>query len=215
MGNMRSLSNKMDELGTLIKTQREYPRTVRCFPNNKPWITSDLKVILNKEKKAFRFGDKEELRSVQHNLTVKLRECKESYRKRLETKLQQNKGRDVWTGMKEIIGFKLHTPPPPPIFHPFPLNPPGELLGPKPPTFEVPVLHLTVTTGQFISEGEKPPSSKKTKKSLLEAAQMWEMWVDLRRKLHFLPVVQTSLRPDMAIWSEEVKRIIVIELTVL
>ena len=26
-------------------------RTVRCFPSNKPWITSDLKELLNKKKK--------------------------------------------------------------------------------------------------------------------------------------------------------------------
>lgn len=32
--------------------------TVCCFPNNKPWITSDLKVLLNNKKKAFRAGDR-------------------------------------------------------------------------------------------------------------------------------------------------------------
>ncbi|KAI2659831.1 Mannonate dehydratase [Labeo rohita] len=35
-----------------------------------------------------------------------------------------------------------------------------------------------------------------------------------RRKKHQTHVVQTSLRPDVVIWSEEVKRIILIELTV-
>ena len=29
-------------------------RTVRCFPNNKPWITSNVKDILNRKKRAFR-----------------------------------------------------------------------------------------------------------------------------------------------------------------
>ncbi|ROL44789.1 hypothetical protein DPX16_6701 [Anabarilius grahami] len=38
---------------------------------------------------------------------------------------------------------------------------------------------------QFIREGKKPPSSKKTKKSLLQASQSWEKRVDLERKLHF------------------------------
>src|SRR4029434_1405953 len=67
---------------------------------------------------------------------------------------------------------------------------------------------------QFIREGEKPSSSKKTKKGLLQTAPSWEMRVDLGRKLHFPQVVQTSLRPDMVIWSEEAKKIILIELTV-
>lgn len=34
-------------------------KTVSCFPNNKPWITSDIKAILNQKKEAFRDGDKE------------------------------------------------------------------------------------------------------------------------------------------------------------
>lgn len=67
---------------------------------------------------------------------------------------------------------------------------------------------------QFIREGEKPSSFKKTKKSLLQTAPAWEMRVDLGRRLHFPQVVQTSLRPDMVLWSEEAKKIILIELTV-
>lgn len=70
------------------------------------------------------------------------------------------------------------------------------------------------TSIQFIREGEKPPAPKKTKKSLLQAAQSWEMRVDLGRKLVFPQVVQTQLRPDMVLWSEEVRKLILIELTV-
>ena len=84
-------------------------RTVRCFPNNKPWITNDLKALLNKKKRAFRSGDREELRRVQHELRDMLRACKDTYRRKLEAKLQQNNVRDVWTGMKQITGCKPPT----------------------------------------------------------------------------------------------------------
>ncbi|XP_075955445.1 uncharacterized protein LOC142957475 [Anarhichas minor] len=53
-------------------------RSVHCFPNNKPWITSDLKALLNKKKAAFRSGDREEIRTVQRDLKIKLRECKDT-----------------------------------------------------------------------------------------------------------------------------------------
>ena len=66
---------------------------------------------------------------------------------------------------------------------------------------------------QFIREREKPPAPKKTKKSLLQAAQSWEMRVDLGRRLLFPQVVQTPLRLDLVLWSEEVIKIILIELT--
>ncbi|KAK0147905.1 hypothetical protein N1851_012366 [Merluccius polli] len=81
-------------------------RTVHCFSNNKPWITSDLKALLNKKKKAFRSGDSEEQRRVQHELREMLRTCKDNYRRKLEAKLQQTSVRDVWAGMKHITGMK-------------------------------------------------------------------------------------------------------------
>lgn len=81
-------------------------RTVACFSNNKPWITSDLKALLNEKKRAFRSGDREEQRRVQHRLRDMLRKCKDDYRRKLEAKLQQNSVRDVWTGMKHITGMK-------------------------------------------------------------------------------------------------------------
>ena len=83
-------------------------QTVRCFPNNKPWITNDLKALLNKKKSAFSSGDREELMRVQHELRDMLRACKDTYRRKLEDKLQHNNVRDVWTGMKQITGCKVN-----------------------------------------------------------------------------------------------------------
>lgn len=57
---------------------------VCCFPNNKPWITSDLKVLLSKRKNTFRSGERDEGRRVQYDLRVKLREYKDFYRWKLE-----------------------------------------------------------------------------------------------------------------------------------
>ncbi|KAI3367914.1 hypothetical protein L3Q82_026747, partial [Scortum barcoo] len=40
-------------------------RSVRCFANNKPWITSDIKGLLNQKKKAFKDGDTQEIKQIQ------------------------------------------------------------------------------------------------------------------------------------------------------
>ena len=66
----------------------------RCYPNNKPWVTSDLKALLNERKRAFRSGD---LQSI--------RESKDYYRRKLEYKLENNT-RDIWSGMREITSFQ-------------------------------------------------------------------------------------------------------------
>ncbi|KAI2649597.1 RNA-directed DNA polymerase from mobile element jockey [Labeo rohita] len=81
-------------------------RTVNCYPNNKPWVTKDIKAILNRKKKAFRDGNKVEVRAIQRDLRIKIREAKEKYRRKLEWKLQQNNMREVWSGMRTITGYK-------------------------------------------------------------------------------------------------------------
>ena len=52
-------------------------RTVCCFHNNKPWITSNVKDILNRKRRAFRNGDRDKLKPIQGELKVHLREVKE------------------------------------------------------------------------------------------------------------------------------------------
>jgi len=59
-------------------------RTVWCYPNNKPWITSDIK-DLNQKKRAFKNGDGERRRNVQQTL----RRAKVEYKKKEETAGEQ------------------------------------------------------------------------------------------------------------------------------
>lgn len=79
-------------------------RRVRCFSNNKPWVTPEIKALLNEKKRVFRSGDKEELRRVQKELRQRIRKGKDSYRRKLEEQLEQNNARDVWRGLNKISG---------------------------------------------------------------------------------------------------------------
>ena len=81
-------------------------RTVRCFPNNKPWITCDIKRLLNQKKAAYREGDREKRRLVQRELKRSLKQAKEDHKKKVERKLQHNNTGEVWRGMKTITGYK-------------------------------------------------------------------------------------------------------------
>ena len=83
-------------------------RAVLCYPNNKPWVTRDIKVILKEMKMAFRTGNREGLRPLKGELKVRIREAKEKYRKNLEWKLQENNLREVWSGMRTLTGFKTN-----------------------------------------------------------------------------------------------------------
>ena len=81
-------------------------KKVQCYPNNKPWVTSDLKALLNQKKRAFRSGDRAELKRVQRELKRGIRESKDVYRRKHEDKLGNSDTRDVWRGMREITGFQ-------------------------------------------------------------------------------------------------------------
>ncbi|TWW81868.1 hypothetical protein D4764_01G0016830 [Takifugu flavidus] len=56
--------------------------------------------------RAFTAGDPAELRSVQKELKRSLKESKDAYRKKLESRLDRNQTRDVWSGMRTITGFQ-------------------------------------------------------------------------------------------------------------
>lgn len=64
----------------------------------------------------------------------------------------------------------------------------------------------------FVKPGQKAKGVQKT--CLLQEAKHWEMKVDLQQKLVFPDVIQTTLRPDIVIWSTLPKRMILLELTV-
>lgn len=84
-------------------------RSVRCFANKKPWMTSDIKSLLNQKMKAFKEGGGEaqeivQIQKVCRYRRVQLRETKERYRRKIEQKMQTNNMKEVWEGMKIITG---------------------------------------------------------------------------------------------------------------
>jgi hypothetical protein len=66
----------------------------------------------------------------------------------------------------------------------------------------------------FVRPGETAKTEASQKKSILDGATGWNMSVDLGKKLVFPGIVQTNLRPDIVLWSETGKKLVVIELTV-
>lgn len=93
----------MDYLNFCVDTVTP-AKTVRCYPNNKPWVTQEVKAVLNMKKKAFRSKVKEEMKAAQREVKRCLREAKDTYRRKVEQKLERNNMREVWNGVKTITG---------------------------------------------------------------------------------------------------------------
>ena len=80
-------------------------KTLKIFPNSKPWVTSELKYKI-KEKHRFRLSNnKEEMKRVQKELNVLIHKCKIDYKSKIEKWFESNNGRAAWDGLKTITGY--------------------------------------------------------------------------------------------------------------
>ena len=80
-------------------------KTLKIFPNSKPWVTSELKQKI-KEKHRFRLSNnKEEMKRVQKELNVLIHKCKVDYKSKIEKRFESNNIRAAWDGLKTITGY--------------------------------------------------------------------------------------------------------------
>lgn len=107
----RESSNNLEELNDVITSYIHFcedmiveKKTVKTFGNNKPWVTVELKTLLNKKKRAFQEGNEEDKRSVQKQLKGKLDEGKQKYKEKVEGKFRSNEMKEVWKGVKSLAG---------------------------------------------------------------------------------------------------------------
>lgn len=57
-------------------------KTVKSYPNSKPWVNGHLKILINKKKQAFKQGNSTELVSVQREIKREIRKAKLSYKRK-------------------------------------------------------------------------------------------------------------------------------------
>ena len=81
-------------------------KTIKLFPNNKPWISKSLKATLNEKKIAFRTGDKAERKRVQAKLRKEIQAAKRKYKEKVESQFEHGSIADAWKGLKTLSGQK-------------------------------------------------------------------------------------------------------------
>ena len=66
----------------------------------------------------------------------------------------------------------------------------------------------------FVKPGETAKAQLTQKTSILDGTTGWNIEVDLGKNLAFPGMVKTNFRPEIVLWSETGKKLILIELTV-
>jgi hypothetical protein len=76
-------------------------KEVKMFPNNKPWVTSDLrKCIIDKHNS---YG-KEDYQEKQRLVNAKIKSAKCVYKEKVEELFKTNNPKDAWKGLKVLTG---------------------------------------------------------------------------------------------------------------
>ncbi len=81
-------------------------KKIRVFPNQKPWMTCEVKSLLKERDSAFRSGDKASYSTARSNLKRGIKLAKEDYKKKIEDHLTDKNPRRVWQGIQSITNYK-------------------------------------------------------------------------------------------------------------
>ena len=84
---------------------------ITIFPNNKPWVTTDLKGVLNKKKRVFFQGATDEKKQVNREVRGAIRKAKEKYRQKIESKFSGGCLRAAWQGIKNMAAVNKVSAP--------------------------------------------------------------------------------------------------------
>ncbi|XP_055863995.1 uncharacterized protein LOC106080210 isoform X1 [Biomphalaria glabrata] len=82
-------------------------KSIKIYPNNKPWVTAKIKREIIKKKRAFMSGDGQTRKIAQRNLNVVLEEGRRNYRTKLEDSINTSDMRQAWGIMNKMAGAQV------------------------------------------------------------------------------------------------------------
>jgi hypothetical protein len=81
-------------------------KEVKLFPNTKPWVTKELKLMLRDRHKAFKENNKQKMKEIQKKIDKKIKNDKKRYASKVEENFQHNNSRLFWKNIETITGYK-------------------------------------------------------------------------------------------------------------
>ncbi|KAK3543143.1 hypothetical protein QTP70_011677 [Hemibagrus guttatus] len=85
-------------------------KTIKVFPNQKPWLDRKVRSLLKARNVAYRSGDRLAYSNAQRELKKGITEAKQRYQQRIEGQFVNNNPRSMWRGIKAITDYKSSTP---------------------------------------------------------------------------------------------------------
>ncbi len=87
------------------------PTKIICiYPNQKPWINSDVRSALSARTSAFKSGNTDDRKQASYDLRRSIKVAKRQYKNKVEEQFSTNNARSMWQGINNITGFKGNKP---------------------------------------------------------------------------------------------------------
>ena len=78
----------------------------KCFPNNKPWVDSEMKNLLCQKRDIWKNGTECQWKDVKRKVNATIEQKKDHYRVKLKKQFASGKTKQMWHGMQMITGYK-------------------------------------------------------------------------------------------------------------
>ncbi len=86
-------------------------KTIRIYPNQKPWINRDVRSALSARTSAFKSGNTDDRKQfASYDLRRSIKAAKRQYKNKVEEHFNNNNPRSMWQGINNITGFKGNKP---------------------------------------------------------------------------------------------------------
>ncbi|KAK0137684.1 hypothetical protein N1851_026114 [Merluccius polli] len=81
-------------------------KTIKVFPNQKPWMDSTVRSLLRARDTAFRSGDRLAYSSARRELREGIQLAKHRHKHRIEEHFREDNPRSMWRGIRAITDYK-------------------------------------------------------------------------------------------------------------
>ena len=81
-------------------------KTIHVYPNQKPWINSDVRAALSARTSAFKSGNPDDRKQASYDLRKTIKAAKRQYKNKVEEHFNTNNARSMWQGINNITDFK-------------------------------------------------------------------------------------------------------------
>ncbi len=85
-------------------------KTIRIYPNQKPWINSDVRAALSARTSAFKSWNFDDRKQASYDLRKSIKAAKRQYKNKVEEQFNTNNARSMWQGINNITVCKGNKP---------------------------------------------------------------------------------------------------------